>query len=118
MQIIIPMSGIGARFQRAGYDVPKPLIEVEGKPIIAHVIDLFPGETDFLFICNADHLADEKLHLAEIIKFHCPTAKVIGIPTHKSGPVHAVLQAAPEIKPDAPALVSYCDYGALWDYAA
>ena len=48
-QIIIPMSGIGERFIKAKYKLPKPLIKVAGKPIIAHVIDLFPGETEFLF---------------------------------------------------------------------
>jgi NDP-sugar pyrophosphorylase family protein len=56
VQIIIPMSSFGERFRRAGYTVPKPLIEVDGKPIISHVIDLFPGETNFIFICNEDHL--------------------------------------------------------------
>ena len=61
MQIIIPMSGSGERFKRAGYQLPKPLIEVEGKPIIAHVIDLFPGEKDFLFICDAEQLAGRVL---------------------------------------------------------
>jgi len=43
MQIVVPMSGFGERFRRAGYDVPKPLIMVDGKPIIAHVVDLFSG---------------------------------------------------------------------------
>ena len=50
MQIVIPMSGYGERFRKAGYKVPKPLIQVEGKPIISHVIDLFPGEKNFYFI--------------------------------------------------------------------
>lgn len=49
MQIIIPMSGFGERFRRAEYSVPKPLIEIDGKPIVAHVIDIFPGELDFIF---------------------------------------------------------------------
>jgi len=52
MKVIIPMSGIGNRFLNAGYTEPKPLIEVDGSPMIYHVIDLFPGETDFIFICN------------------------------------------------------------------
>ena len=38
MQIIIPMSGLGSRFQAAGYTEPKPLIKVDGKPIIEHVV--------------------------------------------------------------------------------
>lgn len=48
MQIVIPMSGFGERFRRAGYTVPKPLIEIERKPVISHVIDMFPGETNFI----------------------------------------------------------------------
>ena len=41
MHIVIPMSGMGNRFINAGYTVPKPLIMVDGKPIIEHVCNLF-----------------------------------------------------------------------------
>ena len=34
MKVIIPMSGVGRRFVEAGYTDPKPLISVDGKPII------------------------------------------------------------------------------------
>ena len=50
MQIVIPMSGYGERFRAAGYTVPKPLIEVEGKPIIQHVVEMFSNDDDFIFI--------------------------------------------------------------------
>jgi NDP-sugar pyrophosphorylase family protein len=92
MQIIIPMSGFGERFRRAGYSVPKPLINMEGKPIIAHVIDMFPGESDFLFICNANHLEHSDYRMEAEIKKYCPTGRIIGIQPHKLGPVHAVKQ--------------------------
>lgn len=118
MQIIIPMSGFGERFRRAGYTVPKPLIMVDGKPIIAHVLDLFPGEQDVLFICNQDHLDDPAYRMAEILRQHCPTGKIVGIAPHKFGPTHAVLQAAGSINQNKPAIVSYCDYTGVWDYAA
>ena len=42
MQIIIPMSGFGERFRSAGYKKPKPLIEVNNKPIIEYVVNMFP----------------------------------------------------------------------------
>ncbi len=35
------MSGFGERFRRAGYAIPKPLIEIDGKPIVGDVIDSF-----------------------------------------------------------------------------
>jgi hypothetical protein len=43
------MAGSGARFARAGYTTIKPLIEVDGLPVIEHVVRMFPGERDFLF---------------------------------------------------------------------
>jgi len=116
VQIVIAMSGFGERFRRAGYTVPKPLIEIDGKPIIAHVIDMFPGETDFVFICNEDHLAEPEYRMREILRRYCPTGQIVGIPSHKSGPIGAVLKARAAIKPDVPVYVNYCDFTCYWDW--
>jgi NDP-sugar pyrophosphorylase family protein len=116
MQIIIPMSGFGERFRRAGYTVPKPLIEIDGKPIIAHVIDMFPGEHDFLFICNSDHLANPDYRLEKTLKDYCPTGRIVGIQPHKLGPIHAVRQVEYLIDPSLPVVVNYCDFTCYWDW--
>lgn len=39
MDIIIPLGGIGSRFKKVGYNLPKPLINVMGKPIIFWLLD-------------------------------------------------------------------------------
>lgn len=116
MQIIVPMSGFGERFRRAGYSVPKPLIEIDGKPIIAHVIDMFPGETDFIFICNDGHLGNPDYRMEAILKQYCPTGRIVGIPSHKLGPVYAVRQIESLVKPDHPVVVNYCDFTCYWDW--
>ena len=67
MQIIIPMSGEGKRFRTAGYKTLKPLINVAGRPIIAHIIDLFPVETNFLFICILINQLNSTLYKIEIV---------------------------------------------------
>jgi len=114
MQIIIPMSGFGERFRKKGYAVPKPLIEIDGKPIIAHVIDMFPGETDFIFICNKDHLLVPEYQMKNILKKYSPFCRIIGIAPHKLGPVHAVLQAIDFIDAHQPTIVNYCDFTCYW----
>ncbi len=38
MNIIIPLAGLGKRFQVDGYSLPKPLIKVFGEPLIFHVL--------------------------------------------------------------------------------
>ncbi len=116
MQIVIPMSGFGERFKKAGYKIPKPLIEVEGKPIISHVIDMFPGEENFLFICNEDHLNNPDYKMREILDMYCPTGKILSIPSHNLGPVHAVLKAKNLIDLEKEVVINYCDFTCYWDW--
>ena len=115
-QIIIPMSGFGNRFKDVGYDRPKPLLIVNEIPLIAHIIDLFPGENDFLFICNNDHLSNSNFKMREILNKYCPYGKVIGIESHKKGPVHAVLKAKKHINLKKKIIVNYCDFNCYWDW--
>ncbi len=109
------MSGIGRRFLEAGYKDPKPLIPVDGKPMIHHVIDLFPGESDFTFICNDEHLATTDMR--KILVDKVPTAKIFSVPiSNRQGPVHAVMLIADSIDDYEEVIVSYCDYGTQWNY--
>jgi len=115
MQIIIPMSGIGKRFQDAGYTDPKPLIIVDNIPIIQHVVNLFPGETNVSFICNDFHL--ENTNMNNILNSFCPYGKIYKVPViNRKGPVHAVSLIFDNINDDDEVIVSYCDYGTMWDY--
>lgn len=116
MQIVIPMSGLGSRFVAKGYTDIKPLIQVNGKPIIEYVISLFPGETDFLFICNNDHLKTTPVR--SILEKLMPTGKIVGVPSAKKGPVWTVLAAKEYIQDTEPVIVNYCDFFAIWDYLA
>lgn len=110
------MSGAGQRFIDAGYSVPKPLIVVDGKTIIEHVVNLFPGEADVTFICRNEHLGTQSFKMGSILKRVCPTAKIHGIDGHKFGPVYAVAQTFQHINDNDEVIVSYCDYGTGWDY--
>jgi NDP-sugar pyrophosphorylase family protein len=114
MQIIVPMSGTGSRFRSAGYRDLKPLIEVDGKTMIEHVIGMFPGEKDFLFICTKDAL--DKTPLRSVLQKSVPSGRIVEIDAHKLGPVHAVLQASEYVRHDEPVVVNYCDFSVEWDY--
>jgi NDP-sugar pyrophosphorylase family protein len=116
MQIIIPMSGFGERFRKVGYTLPKPLINIDGKPIIQYVVEMFPGEDDITFICNRDHLNEPEYRLQEILEEIAPECKIISISPHKLGPVHAVLEAIDGIDLDKPTIVNYADFTCDWDY--
>ena len=36
MILVIPLAGLGTRYKNKGFDLPKPLIEIDGKTILAH----------------------------------------------------------------------------------
>jgi len=114
MHIVVPMSGVGNRFIEAGYKEPKPLVVIDGKPIIEHVCDLFPGENKFTFICNAKHLAETNMR--EILQSIKPNANIIEIENHKKGPVYAVHLVEDLIDDEEEVIVNYCDFGTYWDY--
>ena len=109
------MSGIGKRFLDAGYTDPKPLIKVNDNPIIEHVVNLFPGVKDVIFVCNEIHLQQTDME-HELLNL-CPTAKIVSVPNkNRKGPVDAVLKVKNLIKEDYEVIVSYCDYGTVWDF--
>ena len=114
MHIVIPMSGMGNRFVKAGYSVPKPLIIVDGKPIIEHVCNLFPGEDKFTFICNSKHL--NETNMIDVLKNIKPNSNIIEIPNHKKGPVYAVSLIKELIEDEEEVIVNYCDFGTYWNY--
>lgn len=115
MHIIIPMSGQGSRFVAAGYTDPKPLIKVDGKPIIEHVVNLFPGEKKFTFICNEEHLAATNMR-AELERI-APGCTIVSVKPEKLGPVYHVAHIFDQIADDEEVIVNYCDFGKSWDYA-
>jgi NDP-sugar pyrophosphorylase family protein len=117
MQIVIPLSGFGERFRRAGYRTPKALIEIEGKPIITHVTEMFPGEDNIIFVCSREHLADPEFRMESILKAAAPSARIVAIDPHKLGPVHSVLTAIDLVDPALPTIVNYCDFTCFWNYS-
>ena len=114
--IIIPMSGLGKRFAIEGYKDPKPLINVDEKPMIEHVINLFNKDNDkFIFICNSLHL--KETNMKQILSKICPKGQIFEVPVYgRKGPVHAVSLIFDKIPNNEEIIVSYCDYGTQWKY--
>lgn len=112
------MSGFGERFRRAGYEIPKPLIEVEGRPIVGHVVDLYPGIEKVTFICNKQHIEDSNFEMESKLKSIRPDANIKIIEPHKLGPIHAILNVIDSFDPEEPVIVNYCDFTCIWDFEA
>lgn len=56
MKILIPMAGEGSRFAKERYTFPKPLIDVNGKPMIQNVVENINFDADYIFLVRKSHL--------------------------------------------------------------
>tara|TARA_R110001583_G_scaffold194636_3_gene366051 strand:+ start:2894 stop:3610 length:717 start_codon:yes stop_codon:yes gene_type:complete len=56
MKILIPMAGEGSRFMNEGYTFPKPLIDVEGKPMIQAVVENLDFDCEYIFLVRKAHV--------------------------------------------------------------
>ena len=89
MKVIISMSGLSSRFAAAGYDIPKFMIEVDGKTVIQHIIELYPVDSDFLLIINDDHKKDQGL-VDYLDNLEVDNITLCSVPVHKKGPVYSI----------------------------
>ena len=58
MKVILPMAGNGQRFFDDGYILPKPLIDINGKPMFKRVVDnlRLVDEVQLNCIVRKDHV--------------------------------------------------------------
>lgn len=88
------MAGRGSRFAVAGYSDPKPLIPINGVPMIRLVIEnLRPKQQhQFVFICQRDHVSD--YGLAELLPQWAPGCGIVQLDSVTEGAACTVLEAA------------------------
>jgi HAD superfamily hydrolase (TIGR01509 family) len=75
MNVLIPMAGAGSRFAQAGYTFPKPLIEVDGKPMIQVVVENLNIEAHYIFIVQREHY--EKYNLKQLLNLIAPGCDIV-----------------------------------------
>ena len=111
MKVVIPMAGKGERFKQ--YFVPKPLIEVDSRYMIEYIIDCFPIDTEFIFICFEEHLLDTGMK--RVLMELRSNAIIVSVKDTK-GPAHTASNALEYIGDDEQVFVSYCDFIQIWNY--
>lgn len=109
LNIVVPMAGRGSRFAKAGYELPKPLINVNGMPMIEVVTrNITPKCAHrFVYICQQDHL--EKYNLAEKLERIAPGCAVVTVDHITEGAACTVLLAEKYIDNDDPMMIANSD---------
>lgn len=107
------MAGRGKRFADAGYSFPKPLIDVNGKPMIQIVVENLNLGGEFIFISLKEHL--ENYSLSELIDLFCPDYKIISSNGITEGAACTVLLAKEMINNDDELIIANSDQWINWN---
>jgi len=113
MKVLIPMAGAGSRFEKAGYTFPKPLIDVEGKPMIQAVVDNLNIEAQHVFIVQKSHY--EKYNLQQTLNQISPNCEIVQVDGVTEGAACTTLLAKQYIDNDEPLVIANSDQYVEWD---
>lgn len=108
MNIVIPMAGAGSRFAKAGYEKPKPFIDVLGKPMICRVLDnLQYRGANFILLARKEHMDAERSLVEQIQKEY--GAVFVPIDKLTEGTASTVLYAREFINSEVPLMIANSD---------
>lgn len=113
LNVLIPMAGAGTRFAEAGYSFPKPMIEVDGKPMIQLVVENLGLDAKYIYICQSEHR--QNFNLDTMMNIISSNNTIIDIDHITEGAAVTALLAEEHIDNDNPLFFSNSDQFVEWN---
>jgi HAD superfamily hydrolase (TIGR01509 family) len=113
LNVLIPMAGAGSRFEKAGYSFPKPLIDVNGEPMIKLVTENLNVDANFIYIVQKKHR--EAYNLDTLLNLISPNCSIIEVDGITEGAACTTLLAKHLINNENPLIMANSDQFVEWD---
>lgn len=112
--LIMPLAGRGSRFGDK-YQLPKPLLDVDGLPMVVRATQCLPPCSRKIFIAQQEHI--DKFQADRTIRKYIPDAEVLGIDGVTDGQATTCELGIRHfgVDEDEPILISACDHGQVYD---
>lgn len=107
------MAGAGSRFQQQGYKLPKPLIDVNGKPMIRWVVENLNMKANFVFVVQKAHYGQYNLGI--ILPLIAPGCKIVQTDGLTEGAACTTLLSKEYIDNSDHLLIANSDQFVEWD---
>ncbi len=107
--LVLPLAGLGSRFSKEGYKNPKPFIDVNGKPMIAQVLENlnFYLYSKIILVIRSEFDKEFKSQLRKIAEdYKC---EIVSVPKLTDGPAITVLKGLEYVNLENPLLVANTD---------
>lgn len=111
LHYIMPMAGRGSRFAQMGYDYPKPLITIYGKPFFywaTRSVQKFSELASLDFVVLKEHV--EQYAMDQHILGFFPDSRIHVLDEVTQGAVITCMEGAADIKDDFPVVFNDCDH--------
>lgn len=115
LNILIPMAGLGQRFIDEGFSQPKPLIDVNGQPMIIKALDSLGFEGRFLFVLQRTF---ENQKIIQLLQDKYDDCKIVLIDYTTEGPASTCLLMSEFIDNDDELIIANCDQIMWWNSGA
>lgn len=113
LNVLIPMAGLGSRFKDAGYVFPKPLVEVDGKPMIQAVVESIGINATYTYIVQKEHY--EKYNLSYLLNLITPDCNIVQVDGITEGAAVTCLLAKEYIDNESPLILANSDQIVEWN---
>lgn len=112
MNIVIPAAGKGQRFKDSGYNLPKPLINVDGVPMLIAAIKTLDLDGRYFIILQQDEHFET---ISQLLKNEVDDVVIVPINFYTQGAACSVLLCKDYINNDTELFVANCDQIMSWN---
>ncbi len=107
MKVVIPLAGYGTRLRPHTFTKPKPLINVAGKPVLAHLLDKLSelDVSEYIFVVG--YLGDQ---IADYLNKHYDFPAHFVEQKEMLGQSHAIYLAREHLQTDEPIFIVFGDH--------
>lgn len=115
MNALIPMAGAGSRFRDEGYETPKPLLDILGKPMVVSAAEALPKSDSYTFIVRDFQISEFGIDRILSQYFEHPNILVLDHLTE--GQAVTCLEAKAIINNEDELVIGASDNGMIYDKA-
>jgi len=111
LSMVMPMAGRGSRFFSAGFELPKPLIPLFGRPLFWWATESLRRQVSLrqmIFVVLEEHC--RIFALDDVVLSYYPEAVVVKIPGVTSGAAESAMAGVSRLVADGPLAVNDCDH--------
>jgi len=110
---LIPMAGAGQRFADKGYTTPKPLIPIDGSPMVVRAANSLPAADKWIFAVRAEHIDHSQID-RQLDSLFSPIT-VVPVPRLTEGQASTCLLARIFLREDDWLNIGACDNAMVWN---